>query len=123
MSGVKRKIEDNDPDYEDITQLLQNKRSKVVEQNGKISLPCTNWSDRHSNTVVHFSDLLSVSFLFWPARDAAVQKIEAIIKDQFALEMKNKEHEIEVIGQVMSDKITPEQTYMHTCRFLLLSNA
>lgn len=42
MSGVKRKIEDNDPDYEDITQVLQNKRSKAVEQNGKISLPCTN---------------------------------------------------------------------------------
>ncbi|XP_056600618.1 YEATS domain-containing protein 2 [Triplophysa dalaica] len=70
MSGVKRKIEDNDPDYEDITQVLQNKRSKVVEQN---------------------------------ARDATVQKIEAIIKDQFALEMKNKEHEIEVIGQRLNE--------------------
>ncbi|XP_048202983.1 YEATS domain-containing protein 2 isoform X2 [Perognathus longimembris pacificus] len=33
------------------------------------------------------------------ARDAAVQKIETIIKEQFALEMKNKEHEIEVIDQ------------------------
>ncbi|XP_061492353.1 YEATS domain-containing protein 2 [Rhineura floridana] len=33
------------------------------------------------------------------ARDAAVQKIEAIIKEQFSVEMKNKEHEIEVIDQ------------------------
>ncbi|XP_067308735.1 YEATS domain-containing protein 2 isoform X2 [Pseudorasbora parva] len=70
MSGVKRKIEDKDPDYEDITQVRENKRSKVVEQN---------------------------------ARDAAVQKIEAIIKDQFSLEMKNKEHEIEVIGQRLNE--------------------
>ncbi|OXB83401.1 UNVERIFIED_CONTAM: hypothetical protein H355_006248, partial [Colinus virginianus] len=42
-------------------------------------------------------------FLFhvWPhaARDIAVQKIETIIKEQFAVEMKNKEHEIEVIDQ------------------------
>lgn len=38
----------------------------------------------------------------WPctARDVAVQKIEAIIKEQFAVEMKSKEHEIEVIDQV-----------------------
>lgn len=70
MSGVKRKIEDKDPDYEDITQVLESKRSKVVEQN---------------------------------ACDAAVQKIEAIIKDQFSLEMKNKEHEIEVIGQRLNE--------------------
>ncbi|XP_051555434.1 YEATS domain-containing protein 2 isoform X2 [Myxocyprinus asiaticus] len=70
MSGMKRKIEDKDPDYEDITQVQENKRSKVVEQN---------------------------------ARDAAVQKIEAIIKDQFALEMKSKEHEIEVIGQRLNE--------------------
>ncbi|XP_042741217.1 YEATS domain-containing protein 2 isoform X4 [Lagopus leucura] len=33
------------------------------------------------------------------ARDIAVQKIETIIKEQFAVEMKNKEHEIEVIDQ------------------------
>ncbi|RXN20119.1 YEATS domain-containing 2 isoform X1 [Labeo rohita] len=70
MSGVKRKIEDKDPDYEDITQVQENKRSKVAEQN---------------------------------AREAAVQKIEAIIKDQFSLEMKNKEHEIEVIGQRLNE--------------------
>ncbi|TRY69742.1 hypothetical protein DNTS_035419 [Danionella cerebrum] len=70
MSGVKRRIEDNDPDYEDITQVHENKRSRVVVQN---------------------------------ARDAVVQKIEAIIKDQFSLEMKNKEHEIEVIGQRLNE--------------------
>ncbi|NWV28369.1 YETS2 protein, partial [Origma solitaria] len=33
------------------------------------------------------------------ARDVTVQKIEAIIKEQFAVEMKSKEHEIEVIDQ------------------------
>ncbi|KAK3534586.1 hypothetical protein QTP86_016735, partial [Hemibagrus guttatus] len=70
MSGIKRKLEDKDPDYEDITQVQQSKRSKVLEQN---------------------------------ARDATVQKIEAIIRDQFALEMKNKEHEIDVIGQRLNE--------------------
>uniref|UniRef100_A0A8C7V100 YEATS domain-containing protein 2 n=1 Tax=Oncorhynchus mykiss TaxID=8022 RepID=A0A8C7V100_ONCMY len=70
MSGIKRKIEDKDPDYEDISQVQENKRHKVVEQN---------------------------------AREATVQKIEAIIKDQFSLEMKNKEHEIEVIGQRLNE--------------------
>ncbi|XP_032924314.1 YEATS domain-containing protein 2 isoform X2 [Catharus ustulatus] len=33
------------------------------------------------------------------ARDVTVQKIETIIKEQFAVEMKSKEHEIEVIDQ------------------------
>uniref|UniRef100_A0A6G1RJ95 YEATS domain-containing protein 2 n=1 Tax=Hypotaenidia okinawae TaxID=2861861 RepID=A0A6G1RJ95_9GRUI len=33
------------------------------------------------------------------ARDVAVHKIETIIKEQFAVEMKSKEHEIEVIDQ------------------------
>lgn len=70
MSGVKRKIEDNDPDYEDISLVPESKRHKVVEQN---------------------------------AREAAVQKIEAIIKEQFSLEMKNKEHEIEVISQRLNE--------------------
>ncbi|KAG7319714.1 hypothetical protein KOW79_016857 [Hemibagrus wyckioides] len=70
MSGIKRKLEDKDPDYEDITQVQQSKRSKVLEQN---------------------------------ARDATIQKIEAIIRDQFALEMKNKEHEIDVIGQRLNE--------------------
>ncbi|XP_028831084.1 YEATS domain-containing protein 2 isoform X2 [Denticeps clupeoides] len=70
MSGIKRKIEDKDPDYEDISQVPESKRNKVVEQN---------------------------------AREATVQKIEAIIRDQFTLEMKNKEHEIEVIGQRLNE--------------------
>lgn len=39
-------------------------------------------------------------FLLLTARDAAVQKIETIIREQFSLEMKNKEHEIDVISQV-----------------------
>ena len=34
MSGIKRKIEDNDPDYEDVSQVHENKRNKLVEQNG-----------------------------------------------------------------------------------------
>lgn len=34
MSGIKRKIEDNDPDYEDIAVVPENKRLKAVEQNG-----------------------------------------------------------------------------------------
>ncbi|KAG7263956.1 hypothetical protein CRUP_024290, partial [Coryphaenoides rupestris] len=67
MSGIKRKIEDNDPDYEDVTHIQGSKRNKVVEHNN--------------------------------AREATVQKIEAIIREQFSLEMKNKEHEIEVISQ------------------------
>nr|XP_033813585.1 YEATS domain-containing protein 2 isoform X8 [Geotrypetes seraphini] len=66
MSGIKRLIEGNDPDYEEILAVHQNKRQKIVELSG---------------------------------RDAAVQRIEAIIKEQFAIEMKNKEHEIEVIDQ------------------------
>ncbi|KAL0966480.1 hypothetical protein UPYG_G00295770 [Umbra pygmaea] len=71
MSGIKRKIEDNDPDYEDISQVQEKKRHKVVEHNA--------------------------------AREVTVHKIEAIIKDQFSLEMKNKEHEIEVIGQRLNE--------------------
>lgn len=66
MSGIKRKIEGSDPDYEDITQIQNNKRFKTAEHN---------------------------------AREATVQKIETIIREQFSLEMKNKEHEIDVISQ------------------------
>lgn len=35
MSGIKRKIEGNDPDYEDISLVQNSKRSKAVENNGK----------------------------------------------------------------------------------------
>ncbi|XP_061835702.1 YEATS domain-containing protein 2 isoform X1 [Nerophis lumbriciformis] len=70
MSGVKRKIEDGDPDYEDIALIQNSKRNKAVELS---------------------------------ARDAAVQKIEAIITKQFSLEMKNKEHEIDIISQRLNE--------------------
>ncbi|XP_056675814.1 YEATS domain-containing protein 2 isoform X11 [Monodelphis domestica] len=66
MSGIKRMLKENDPDYEDISVAPPNKRHRALEDS---------------------------------ARDAAVQKIETIIKEQFAVEMKNKEHEIEVIDQ------------------------
>ncbi|XP_072496444.1 YEATS domain-containing protein 2 isoform X3 [Notamacropus eugenii] len=66
MSGIKRTLKENDPDYEDISVAPPNKRHRALEDS---------------------------------ARDAAVQKIETIIKEQFAVEMKNKEHEIEVIDQ------------------------
>lgn len=70
MSGVKRKIEGNDPDYEDISLVQNNKRSKAEEHN---------------------------------AREATVQKIEHIIREQFSLEMKHKEHEIDVINQRLNE--------------------
>ncbi|XP_045907977.1 YEATS domain-containing protein 2 isoform X2 [Micropterus dolomieu] len=70
MSGIKRKIEGNDPDYEDISQVQNSKRNKAAEQS---------------------------------AREAAVQKIETIIREQFSLEMKNKEHEIDVISQRLNE--------------------
>uniref|UniRef100_A0A3B4XQF7 YEATS domain-containing protein 2 n=1 Tax=Seriola lalandi dorsalis TaxID=1841481 RepID=A0A3B4XQF7_SERLL len=70
MSGVKRKIEGNDPDYEDISLVQNSKRNKAVEHN---------------------------------AREAAVQKIETIIREQFSLEMKSKEHEIDVISQRLNE--------------------
>ncbi|XP_029687030.1 YEATS domain-containing protein 2 isoform X3 [Takifugu rubripes] len=70
MSGIKRKIEDNDPDYEDILLAQNSKRNKVEEHN---------------------------------AREATVRKIETIIREQFSLEMKNKEHEIDVISQRLNE--------------------
>ncbi|XP_029309858.1 YEATS domain-containing protein 2 isoform X2 [Cottoperca gobio] len=70
MSGMKRKIECNDPDYDDISLVQNSKRNKAAEHN---------------------------------AREAAVQKIETIIREQFSLEMKNKEHEIDVISQRLNE--------------------
>ncbi|XP_078065297.1 YEATS domain-containing protein 2 isoform X15 [Mustelus asterias] len=70
MSGMKRKIEDKDPDYEDILVCHQEKRYKTIE---------------HS------------------AREATLQKIEVIIKEQFTMEMRNKEHEIEIIDQRLNE--------------------
>uniref|UniRef100_A0A3B5KPX2 YEATS domain-containing protein 2 n=1 Tax=Xiphophorus couchianus TaxID=32473 RepID=A0A3B5KPX2_9TELE len=69
MSGIKRKIEDNDPDYDDISLVQSNKRNKTAEHN----------------------------------REATVQRIENIIREQFSLEMKNKEHEIDVISQRLNE--------------------
>ncbi|XP_077344505.1 YEATS domain-containing protein 2 isoform X5 [Lithobates pipiens] len=37
------------------------------------------------------------------ARDATILKIESVVKDQFAVELKNKEHEIEVIDQRLNE--------------------
>ncbi|XP_034038482.1 LOW QUALITY PROTEIN: YEATS domain-containing protein 2 [Thalassophryne amazonica] len=70
MSGIKRKLEGSDPDYEDISMVQDCKRNKVAEDN---------------------------------AREETVQKIEAIIREQFSLEMKNKEHEIDVISQRLNE--------------------
>ncbi|XP_034742658.1 YEATS domain-containing protein 2 isoform X1 [Etheostoma cragini] len=70
MSGIKRKIEGSDPDYDDISLIQNSKRNKAAEHN---------------------------------AREAAVQKIESIIREQFSLEMKNKEHEIDVISQRLNE--------------------
>ncbi|XP_075425605.1 YEATS domain-containing protein 2 isoform X2 [Ascaphus truei] len=70
MSGVKRIIEDKDPDYEEISVVHQNKRHKAIETS---------------------------------ARDATILKIESIVKEQFSIEMKNKEHEIEVIDQRLNE--------------------
>ncbi|KAM4556865.1 YEATS domain-containing protein 2 [Fundulus diaphanus] len=70
MSGIKRKIEGNDPDYDDISLVQSNKRNKTAEHN---------------------------------AREATVQKIESIIREQFSLEMKSKEHEIDVISQRLNE--------------------
>ncbi len=38
MSGIKRKIEGNDPDYEDISLVQNSKRNKAAEDNGKLLL-------------------------------------------------------------------------------------
>nr|XP_057922379.1 YEATS domain-containing protein 2 isoform X3 [Doryrhamphus excisus] len=70
MSGVKRKIEDGDPDYEDVSLIQNSKRNKAAELS---------------------------------ARHATVQKIEAIITEQFSLEIKNKEHEIDIISQRLNE--------------------
>ncbi|XP_029969992.1 YEATS domain-containing protein 2 [Salarias fasciatus] len=70
MSGIKRKIQDNDPDYEEVSQVQSSKRNKAAEHN---------------------------------AREATVQKMESIIREQFSLEMKNKEHEIDVISQRLNE--------------------
>lgn len=103
MSGIKRKIEGNDPDYEDISLAQNSKRNKAAEHDGKMSL-CSQHRNSTpalcNNYTVH-SDIMSyIFFLCYSAREATVRKIETIIRQQFSLEMKNKEHEIDVISQV-----------------------
>ncbi|XP_056420571.1 YEATS domain-containing protein 2 isoform X2 [Hyla sarda] len=85
MSGVKRTMEDNDPDYEDISVVRQNKRHKAIETS---------------------------------ARDAAISKIESIVKDQFTLELKNKEHEIEILDQ----RLTEARRMMDKLRAYIVAN-
>ncbi|KAG9494392.1 hypothetical protein GDO78_001964 [Eleutherodactylus coqui] len=85
MSGVKRTMEDKDPDYEDISVVPQNKRHKAIETS---------------------------------ARDAAISKIESIVKEQFALELKNKEHEIEIIDQ----RLTEARRMMDKLRAYIVAN-
>uniref|UniRef100_A0A8C5MC11 YEATS domain-containing protein 2 n=1 Tax=Leptobrachium leishanense TaxID=445787 RepID=A0A8C5MC11_9ANUR len=85
MSGIKRPIQDKDPDYEDISIVHQNKRHKAIETS---------------------------------ARDAAIQKIEAIVKEQFSVELKNKEHEIEVIDQ----RLTEARKMMDKLRACIVAN-
>lgn len=109
MSGIKRKIEDNDPDYEDILLAQNSKRNKVEEHNGKpgcselwqFTCPTCNdvWNTRVPTVIPTLVDLHFIT-LFFTAREATVRKIETIIRQQFSLEMKNKEHEIDVISQV-----------------------
>lgn len=38
MSGIKRKIEGNDPDYEDISLVQNSKRNKAAEHSGESML-------------------------------------------------------------------------------------
>uniref|UniRef100_A0A8C5M9V3 YEATS domain-containing protein 2 n=1 Tax=Leptobrachium leishanense TaxID=445787 RepID=A0A8C5M9V3_9ANUR len=52
------------------------------------------------------------------ARDAAIQKIEAIVKEQFSVELKNKEHEIEVIDQ----RLTEARKMMDKLRACIVAN-
>lgn len=37
MSGIKRTIKETDPDYEDVSVALPNKRHKAIENSGKTS--------------------------------------------------------------------------------------
>lgn len=97
MSGLKRKIEDNDPDYEDISLIQSNKRNKAAEHDGE----CMLWSTSpYVSCSACYDRVQLIVCLSLTAREATVQKIETIIREQFSLEMKNKEHEIDVISQV-----------------------
>lgn len=103
MSGIKRKIEGNDPDYEDISLVQNSKRNKAAEHSGESMLwhlLYMLWQLTGTCAQVSPGSLTRVPPPALSAREAAVQKIETIIREQFSLEMKNKEHEIDVISQV-----------------------
>ena len=50
-----------------------------------------------------------------------MQKIEAIIREQFSLEMKNKEHEIEVISQVTAIETSVSYPHIMLPRIIIIS--
>ena len=50
-----------------------------------------------------------------------MQKIEAIIREQFSLEMKNKEHEIEVISQVTAIETSVSYHHIMLPRMIIIS--
>ncbi len=60
MSGIKRKIEGNDPDYEDISLIQNSKRNKAAEHNGKFML----WTLRQ-HTCFTCCDSQQVTALMW----------------------------------------------------------
>lgn len=43
MSGIKRTVKETDPDYEDVSVALPNKRHKAVENSGRNSLALGNY--------------------------------------------------------------------------------
>lgn len=66
MSGIKRKIEGNDPDYEDISLAQNSKRNKAAEHDGKMSL-CS--EPRHSTPALYNNYTVNsdiMSYIFFP---------------------------------------------------------
>lgn len=43
MSGIKRTVKETDPDYEDVSVALPNKRHKAIENSGRNSLALGNY--------------------------------------------------------------------------------
>lgn len=76
MSGIKRKIEDNDPDYEDILLAQNSKRNKVEEHNGKpgcselwqFTCPTRNdaWNTRVPTVIPRLVDLHFITVFYSP---------------------------------------------------------
>lgn len=77
MSGIKRKIEGNDPDYEDISLAQNSKRNKAAEHDGKMSL-CSEPRDSTPalyNSYTVNSDIMSYIFFlcFFSPRSNSAQ--------------------------------------------------